>query len=267
MLRLDAPFDEVIKAPVIDQIARGWPTVEAPPAEAADREAVRRLFDLYRAKTSELDALFARFRGELEPRGLFAHGVLIFTSDHGEAFFEHGRPFHAGRVYEEELRVPLILHGPGIAPGREERPVSLIDFAPTLAELAGLPRAAQWRGESLLAPPEQRVIYAFQSHKERPTLAVIDGTRKLIGYESVEAVRKGELHAAYDLAADPEEQASLLEREPWPAELLRAQRATLEELLTPLVTPEILEATPDKLRELEAMGYAGAADEEDGTPR
>ncbi|NOT31080.1 MAG: sulfatase [Planctomycetes bacterium] len=258
VLRLDASFDEVFATPLIQAVVESAPAREAPPEDEPDQELVRRLFDLYRAKVSELDGLFARFRVELEARGLFEHATLLFTSDHGEAFFEHGRPFHTGRVYEEELRVPMLLHGPGIAPGRVQQPVSLIDFAPTLAELAGLARPAHWRGGSLLAPAEQRVLYAFQARdKDRPTMAVIDGTRKVIGYEDLEALRAGSLHAAFDLGADPGEQTSLHGREAWPAELLRAHRAALEEMLTPLVTPEWIDSTPDKRRELEAVGYGG----------
>ncbi len=261
-LRLDVGFDELVAAPAIRAVEERGVEREALPEDEPTREAVARLFDLYRAKVSELDGLFARFRAELEARGLFAHAALVFTSDHGEAFFEHGRPFHAGRVYEEELRVPLLLHGPGIAPGREQSPVSLIDFAPTLAELAGLARPAHWRGRSWLAPAPERVVYAFQARRqEGPTLAVIDGARKVIGYELREAVQSGQLHAAYDLEADPREQDSLHARATWPAELLRAHRAALEEMLTPLVEPELLNLTPDKLREMGAMGYTGAEDE------
>lgn len=258
VLRLDASFEEVFATPLVQAVVEVAPAREAPPEDEPGQELVRRLFDLYRAKVSELDGLFGGFRTELEQHGLFEHATLLFTSDHGEAFFEHGRPFHTGRVYEEELRVPMLLHAPGIAPGRDERPVSLIDFAPTLAALAGLARPAHWRGGSLLAPAEQRVLYAFQAReKDRPTLAVIDGTRKVIAYEDLDALRAGELHAAFDLEADPGEQTSLHGREAWPAELLRAHRAALEEMLTPRVTPELINSTPDKRRELEGLGYGG----------
>ena len=220
---------------------------------------------------SELDALFGRFRTELEGRGLLAHGVLLFTSDHGESFFEHGRAFHTNWVYEAELRVPLVLLAPGQASGQDARNASLIDFAPTLAGLAGLAPSPRWRGRSLLAPDVERKLYAFQSRRaiHGSTFAVIDGTRKIIGYENPEDVEAGKLHAAFDLARDPRERDNLLSREAWPAELARAQRAELEELLTPLVESERVERSPEQLEELRKLGYSGSAPDDaprDGAP-
>jgi len=149
-----------------------------------------------------------------------------------------------------------ILAAPGVAPGLDARPVSLIDLAPTLAELAGLPQAPEWEGHSLLEPPRERTLYAFQTSftEDLSTLAVIDGTRKLIGYQDPDAVRTGDLHAAFDLERDPAEVDDLLEREAWPRELLERERARLEELLTPLVTPEASVQTGETLRVLRAMG-------------
>jgi len=232
---------------------------ETPPTAAEERESVARLRRLYLAAVADLDEVFGRFRAELEARALFASGTLVFTSDHGEAFFEHGRPFHAGRVFEEELRVPLVLFGQGVTPGRDERPVSLIDFAPTLAELAGFAPRSHWEGRSLFAPDPARAIYAFQSRRVEPltTLAVIDGARKLIGFEDQAALRADRWHAAFDLERDPSERENLFGRADWPAELADRERARLLQLLTPLVAPESFNPTGDELRQLDAMGYGG----------
>jgi arylsulfatase A-like enzyme len=230
---------------------------EEPPEDAATQRVAAALHDLYRAASAELDVLFGRVRAELEARAILPGGVLLFTSDHGEAFYEHGRPFHAGRPFEEELRVPLLLLGPGIAPGREPRPVSLVDVAPTLAALAGERARSGWEGRSLLDPDPARVIHAFQANRAHPggsAYAVIDGPRKLMGLEQ----ERDALHAAFDLDADPLERENLLERAAWPAELGRAQRARLEALLTPLVEPEASSLSADKLQELRGMGYTGA---------
>jgi len=263
-LALDKSYEELMASEVMRSYEALPLGGEMPRDDPAVSALASRLRDLYRAGAAEVDALFGRFRAELEARALFGTGVLLFASDHGEAFFEHGRAFHANRVFEEELRIPLILHGPGIAPGREERFVSLIDFAPTLASLAGAAVPAHWRGHSLLAPPAERPLYAFQSHRvqDKSTLAVIDGARKLIGYETLEAVRAGKLHAAFDLGVDPLERESLAERERWPAELLRAHQRELEELLTPLVTQEVLELGGEELEELRKFGYGGAERDE-----
>jgi arylsulfatase A-like enzyme len=258
-LALDRSYEELMSSEVM-RAHEALPLGAEMPGDPAVSEVARRLHDLYRAGVADLDALFGRFHAELGTRGLLGAGYLLFASDHGESFFEHGRAFHANRVFEVELRVPLILHGPGVAAGREERPVSLIDFAPTLAGLAGLEPLPPWRGHSLLAPPESRPLYAFQSHRAQAlsTLAVIDGAHKLIGFETLEAVRAGKLYAAFDLGADPGERTDLEGQAAWPAELLRARAAELEELLTPLVRQEVLDASGPELEEMQKLGYGGA---------
>ncbi len=221
-------------------------------------ELVQGLRDLYLGAVHDLDRAFGAFLAELEARGL-GGATLVFTSDHGEAFFEHGRPFHAGKVFEEELRVPLLVRGPGFEPGVETSPVSLVDLTPTLARLAGVEPRSTWTGRSLLEPEPSRAIYAFQARGVSPTssLAVIEGTRKLIGFEDLEALRAGELHAAFDLERDPGERTDLARTESWPAERLHAHRARLEELLTPLVTSEAARLTAEQLRAMHELGYGG----------
>src|SRR6185503_6579143 len=139
------------------------------------------------------------------------NGTLVFTSDHGEAFDEHGQIFHLGEVHEEQVRVPLFLYGsggpgPGLRAEHVDWPASLLDLAPTLAALAGAEPDAAWLGTSLLTLAEARPIYAFQSNracKTGSTLCVIDGGRKVIGFEDAAEARVAGLRYAYELGADP----------------------------------------------------------------
>ena len=90
---------------------------------------------------------------------------------------------------------------------------------------------------------------------------MIDGTRKIIGYEDLETIRAGRLHAAFDLALDPEERTSVHAAEAWPAELLRRHAAELEVLLTPLVERVEVRRMPEQLEELRNLGYSGEEDD------
>lgn len=72
-------------------------------------------------------------------RALPNDATVVVTSDHGEEFWDHGEFEHGHSLHEELLRVPMIVSGPGFAPGRRAEPVSLMDLAPTLLEAAGLP--------------------------------------------------------------------------------------------------------------------------------
>lgn len=81
---------------------------------------------------------------------LGADDVIVLFSDHGEEFFEHGSFEHGHTLYDELLRVPLVIRAPGLEPSRVRSPVSLMDIAPTVLDLLGLPHA-DMRGVSLVA--------------------------------------------------------------------------------------------------------------------
>jgi arylsulfatase A-like enzyme len=88
----------------------------------------------------------------LRNEGILDKTLVIITADHGEAFWEHGAAFHAGSVYEEVIRVPLIMRYPPLLAGPRRVPdqVRHIDLLPTILEVTG---AADWvdrEGESLL---------------------------------------------------------------------------------------------------------------------
>jgi arylsulfatase A-like enzyme len=234
----------------------------------ADRERMaeiaRELESRYRGTVWDLDRGFARFFHELEARAFFQNGYLVFTSDHGEAFDEHGQIFHLGEVHEEQVRVPLFLYGsgghrPGLRAERVDWPASLLDLAPTLAALVGAEADPAWLGTSLLDLAEARPIYAFQSNracKTGSTLCVIDGGRKVIGFEDAAEPRVAGLRYAYELDADPGERSNV-SGEPWPRELLERHRAALDAALRPAGALTSAATTAEELQDLEAMGYAG----------
>jgi arylsulfatase A-like enzyme len=76
--------------------------------------------------------------------------IVIVTADHGEEFGEHGGRYHGTSVYEEQVRVPLVMVGPGIRPGgRVHTVVQTIDLLPTTLSALGMPRPARLRGRDL----------------------------------------------------------------------------------------------------------------------
>jgi hypothetical protein len=93
--------------------------------------------DLYDNNLSYLDNAFGSFVAWLKQKGMYDRTVILFTSDHGEQFWEHGASLHGHSLFEEDIRIPLILHVPGIGPGIREVPAIAADMVPTIAELAG----------------------------------------------------------------------------------------------------------------------------------
>ena len=106
---------------------------------------------LYRGDIRYLDHHIGEFIDELKQRGLFEDTVFIVTSDHGELFGEHGLFGHPPSGYEESFHVPFFCFGPGIPEGKEIDDIaSLLDLAPTVADLFDLGEDDRWEGKSLV---------------------------------------------------------------------------------------------------------------------
>ncbi|MDG2050830.1 MAG: sulfatase [Myxococcota bacterium] len=127
-----------------------------PTADAARTQSnISRVRERYRGEVAFNDASFGQLVAFLKQKNLWEDTVVVLTSDHGEAFWEYGQAGHGKSLHEEVLRVPLILRGANdrLTPGRRvERPVSLIDLAPTLLNLAHLPVPEGLDGQNILAP-------------------------------------------------------------------------------------------------------------------
>ena len=108
------------------------------------------LLACYDAEIRWVDHQIGRLMLKLSELGMAQQTYVVITADHGEQFFEHGRKGHRLDLYDETLRIPLILKGPGIRPGQVVRSQARIfDVMPTLLDLAGLPEEPEVYGVSL----------------------------------------------------------------------------------------------------------------------
>ena len=137
---------------------------------------------------------------------------LWFWSDHGEGMAQHREITKGTLFYESTTRVPLLVAGPGVKPARESALVSLIDVAPTICELAGIPAPQTMQGRSLTtflegATPDawrDRIICEWREHEHnRQTGRMLRSER----YKYIHYLRGGE--ELYDLEQDPGEQHNL----------------------------------------------------------
>jgi uncharacterized sulfatase len=144
-----ALFERVPPDPGFDPISLLTHRDHALPPTPAELD---RLTDLYDACIHHVDR---SLRGLIEPlreRGLLDDAWIVVTSDHGEEFLEHGHLRHRGSLYEELLRVPLLIVPPRVAEGRRvEAAASQVDILPTLCELLHVPAPAELDGHSLAA--------------------------------------------------------------------------------------------------------------------
>jgi arylsulfatase A-like enzyme len=182
------------------------------------------LKERYGYEVAFADAWLGRLLEGLSSSGLARNTALVLFSDHGEAFGEHKFYFHGQALYEEVLRVPLIVHVPGMAPRVVQSTAALIDIAPTMLELFGLSIPPSYQGRSLL--PQLRGEKRVESREIGAVLLPYPawpmGQQALILDNEKVLMRIGENRfEAYDLAQDPREKRNLLQTDPGRAAQLR----------------------------------------------
>ena len=165
-------------------------------------------FERYLAECAQVDEAIGGLLETIDSNeALRARTTVIVTSDHGEAFGEHRSFYHSRTLYDELLRVPLLVRVPGAAPRVVDTPVSLVDLGPTVLDLFQQPTPAHNMGQTLL-PFVRGEPYA----PTRPFIAEGRLKRAMIlgnGIKIIEDTRKGVVEI-YDLNADPAEVENLV---------------------------------------------------------
>ena len=169
------------------------------------------LIEKYDYEIAFVDRWVEKLLDAVKAAGLADNTAIVVMADHGEAWGEHKTFFHGQDLFDEQLRVPLIIAVPGQAPHTIDTDVALVDVGPTLVDLVGAPPPAAFRGRSLLPFVEGRTRPARPLFAELlPATAwphhaamMVDGDKKLIHRISD---RRWEL---FDLRVDPGEKKNL----------------------------------------------------------
>ncbi len=158
--------------------------------------------------------------------GIWARNtVVVLTSDHGEAFKEHGFYFHGRTVYNEEVKVPLIIRVPGTESKRIKTTIGLVDLLPTLGEMTGV-KTETAMGESMVGlwtgtgPIPKKPVFVEQlpyPNYKTHMVAAIDRSGQ---FKVIQNVTDNILEI-FDLKTDPKEKRNLLDKNPDGASLLR----------------------------------------------
>jgi phosphoglycerol transferase MdoB-like AlkP superfamily enzyme len=180
----------------------------------------------YRAIAAGIDAEFGRLLKELEQRKLMNDTVVLFVSDHGEALGRDGFWVHSVFLWDQLIRVPLLMHAPGLGSRRIDARVSLVDIAPTLSRyMQSNPDMTGYQGEDLLGylvpdrPPRRLPILLTAASKDvLVRVGVVDPVRNWKVVLSLEAA----LPELYDLSSPDPDAVNLAEAHPKPTlDLLR----------------------------------------------
>lgn len=251
--RLDEVFPQSEFAP--------WRTSPPTPAD------IDYLSDLYDATIRSVDDRLRRFFARLEGNGGLKNTVVVITSDHGEELWEHQNLRHSISVYEEMLRVPLVIWRPDGAwsPRALREPTTQADLMPTLIDLLGLPPLSDLDGASRASlvrgtgrPGSGAPLLAHVDTALSRSFALREGSLKIVYRASSPSSEPptDEDWSLYDLAEDPGETENLADLRPRDLARLRARlEGVLDGLQQNAIDAEGATIDPALQEELEQLGY------------
>jgi arylsulfatase A-like enzyme len=235
-------------------------------ARLADAD-VAHVVGLYDGEVAYADAQVSRLLDALRARGLEERTLVVLTADHGEDLHDHNQYFfHSPSMYSSSLHVPLVLSWPGGLPRgvRTDHPASLVDLAPTVLSLLGLPSPSSFQGVNLLPgkrlPPRPARSVAYAETSGRIFSARTAEWRFVYNPAKLHPEAPGGRYPIgevelFDLRADRREQTDLASRRPDLVERFRADLLAWRlRYLREGGAPD--QAIDDETREeLKALGY------------
>ena len=173
--------------------------------------------DRYDGEIAHVDRAFGRLLREARAR-LRRPIIVVLTADHGEEFRDHGGVYHGSTLFEEQIRVPLMVHAPDYAPRRIGAPVELVDVAPTILGLIDVLPPTTMQGEDL------RPLMRGDVSDVGPAFAAVSRSRMVVDwpYKLVADLRFNTF-ALYDLENDPQERVNLANAQPERIEVMRGE--------------------------------------------
>ena len=229
------------------------------------RPDVRDARALYRGELQYVDSVIGEIVEELSRRQILDRSILVITGDHGEMLGEHGENGHGFFIYQEAVRVPLLLSIPNQPPGKSDEVLELVDLMPTLLELLHVPVPEAVQGKSFAASlrgakSSSGIAYsesmtAAQHFGAAPLRSVQDGRYKYIDSPQAEL---------FDLKSDNQERQNIAGSQ---KEIVTKMKAALEQILTKHTDASSKsverELSPEQQEQLAALGYIGGNNETD----
>jgi arylsulfatase A-like enzyme len=220
-------------------------------------EQLARMRNQYDGEIHEMDRAIEGMFDDLESLGLLNDTLVVFTSDHGEEFYEHQDLTHGSTLYDEVLLVPFLLGN--LKPPMQRRSSTEIfhqvDFLPTVLEALGLPVPAEVDGVSqwpAIANGEPLDVWDLFSHLDldkKQFFAIQAGRHKLILSGSDSRAQ------FFDLSLDPQERTPLPPTSPEAAALVRRLRSVDRSLAAKSYQSREAKTDADTLATLKALGY------------
>ncbi|PYX28621.1 MAG: hypothetical protein DMG77_15410 [Acidobacteria bacterium] len=173
-----------------------------------------------------VDAAVGKLLTQLRTMKLYDDSIILLASDHGESLGAHGEDTHGVFLYDDTIRVPLLVKLPQrqMAGKRVRGRIRLLDIAPTALEAARVPAPSQMQGQSLLR------IAKTNPDADQPVYAGSDFSQQAFGWSGLESWRAGKYlyirapkPELYDLAADPAASRNLAQNSKATVETMASQ--------------------------------------------
>lgn len=179
-------------------------TAEWDELDELDRETLMQHLELrYTGELRYLDDQLQAMWVDLTARGLLDDTLVVFWSDHGEQFYEHGRQAHALALYKEENDALGLYWAKNIVSAQMDLPTTHVDLAPTALEILGVDIPAEMTGIPLSQVTEDRAVHSYTSARLGTIQSVVHDRHKMIFTWSDGSKE------LYDLEADPDEQINI----------------------------------------------------------
>jgi arylsulfatase A-like enzyme len=242
------------------------------PEKAAVAGSRDQLIADYDGEIRYVDDNLGRLFAVLRDLGIYEKSLIVITSDHGEAFGEHKLWGHGASIYQNQIRVPLIINFPGTIPGGVvvDEAVSSVDVAPTILDIVGIPRPSEMEGRSLLGLMIGEKRFArygepihldqFSARSDNRLEGVIaDGSWKYVRTDrsATRNIEKFGPEELFHLESDPWEQYNLIEREPAVLDRLRSDVDAFSKRVgkKAIQRSKAEDVDSETLEQLKALGY------------
>ena len=215
----------------------------------------------YDGAIAYVDAQLEQMFRALKEAGLYDKTLIIVTADHGEEFFDHEGWGHGKSLFNEVVRVPLIIRYPPLFPqGKDIKATARhIDLLPTILKAAGIPVPGPTEGHSLLSfvenaqPSEKRIpVYSEVIHENSKARSIILGDFKLIDLQ----VYDKQTWLFYNIKNDPQEHTPLdSQHDEVVSELKQQLEAIAQNAAVKAVAPERAKLDEGVREQLRSLGY------------
>ena len=212
----------------------------------------------YNAAVTSADAAVGKLVAALHAGKLYDDALIVVASDHGKSLGAHGEETSGVFLYDETIRVPLLLKFPQNqnAGRRLAARARLVDVAPTVLEIAGVPVPSQMQGESLL-----RIA---RTNADQPVYSISNFSQQAFGWSSLESWRAGKYlyikapkPELYDLSADPRATRNLVQTSKATLETMASQLDAFDRRFNVANASGRSELTSSEMQKLASLGYVG----------